>query len=281
MRKLIARSIATYAFLAPSHRGKHWLLRSTSAVLGPLNLPTPEGIELPVLLGSAMDLAYLRSSGPDEKGTVRGALSTLRPGDTFVDIGANLGYYSILAGRRVGRAGKVFSIEPSPREYVRLLRALSRNGVSDRCIPLNVAMSHCGGVVSLGVDPYHTGLNRVLPSENSQEGSCLVASCSGDELLLPLVPDVGEIGIKVDVEGHEYAVLSGMKGLLTTGRVRFVVVEITRKFLERSGSSKNQLLGLMGDLGFRPTVSSSEWQYDEVFVPASMHEVSEPGASKC
>jgi hypothetical protein len=57
-----------------------------------------------------------------------------------------------------------------------------------------------------------------------------------------------------------------MRSCLKSENVRSIVVEITPKYLEKFGHAKDHIYELMDDCGFNPTVSSSDWQYDEVFI---------------
>jgi Methyltransferase FkbM domain len=72
--------------------------------------------------------------------------------------------------------------------------------------------------------------------------------------------------VKIDVEGAEYAVLSGMKSFLKKNNLKTVIVEITPKFLKRFNHNKDGIYALMEECGFQATVHSSDWQYDEVFI---------------
>jgi FkbM family methyltransferase len=264
LRRFVSDAVSLYSTKVPEVRGKNFLIRSLGRLVGPVVLPTPAGPSLPILLSSSMDLAYLRPSGPDEGGTIRRAISSLAKGDIFIDVGANVGYYTVLASKQVGADGRVFAIEPSKREFNRLVDSLSVNNATGNCVALNVALGRQNHLVSLIVDDNHTGLNRIgtKPNRNSSEVACFRV----DDLLVPLLPQHGAIGIKIDVEGYEYDVLLGMRELLRSKRVTFVVVEITGSFLERAGSSAEQLFSFMQAQEYRPTVHGTDWQYDEVFV---------------
>ncbi|MEM6996443.1 MAG: FkbM family methyltransferase, partial [Myxococcota bacterium] len=58
-------------------------------------------------------------------------LERLEPGDTFVDVGANLGYYTVLAAKKVGPSGRVFAFEPDPESFALLKRNVDRNGLTN------------------------------------------------------------------------------------------------------------------------------------------------------
>ena len=137
----------------------------------------------------------------------------LKPGNTVIDIGANVGYYTLLAGRCVGDTGKVISFEPSTHIYKQLLNNIALNS------NMNIEAKQYAISDSVGlVDFYYAG-------DNIQGNSSIMASHGGkkmetvktisfDEIaeMLPL----GEINlIKIDVEGAEALVLKTLEKYLS------------------------------------------------------------------
>lgn len=76
----------------------------------------------------------LRRDGVWELAETRFLLATLLPGQTFVDVGAHLGYFSVLAARRVGPTGSVIAVEPEPRNLRLLRQNLARNGCTNAAV---------------------------------------------------------------------------------------------------------------------------------------------------
>jgi hypothetical protein len=129
IRALVGQVAMMYALHVPSHRGKWRLLHTIDSLLGPFDLCTPhDRIVLRVFTSSLMDASYFRrESAQDDQSVVTRAVRRLGPGDVFVDVGANCGCLAALASRAVGPDGLVVAIEPSSREFGRLLITIERD----------------------------------------------------------------------------------------------------------------------------------------------------------
>lgn len=155
----------------------------------------------------------------------------LSPGQTFVDIGANCGYWSAYALSRVGRNGEVHAFEPVP-EYFALLQRLAELNPDYRVIANPVACGAQPGVFDMAVIPprvenfdnYNTniGSSSLAPGflDHARELTETVAVnvIALDDYVREREIDLDRIGlIKIDVEGFESAVFDGMQGVLTRG----------------------------------------------------------------
>lgn len=138
-------------------------------------------------------------------------LDEVRPGATFFDIGANVGYYSILASRLVGTSGRVAGFEPLIRNLSYLQRHVELNRADNvRILPF--ALSSENTILS-----FSTGENSAMGHLDSNGGGeFLVPTVSLDEIAekLGLTPDV----IKMDVEGAEMEVFRGATRILNEAR---------------------------------------------------------------
>ncbi|MCA1706671.1 MAG: FkbM family methyltransferase [Actinobacteria bacterium] len=134
----------------------------------------------------------------------------LKPGRVFVDVGANLGWFTSNAARWVGSSGTVVAIEAAPALFEKLVAQVKANDL-DNVRTVNEAAGATSGRVRIQPGPAaHTGLTRVVPS----------LSASVDEVPLRPLPSIlteDEIArcraIKIDVEGSEYDVVRGMETL--------------------------------------------------------------------
>jgi len=276
IRTLIGKLAVQYAYRMPNHRGRFRAFTVLDRLFGPFHLRTPAGPVLEVFLSSSMDLSYYRPDGSLDSGPgsldliVPQLISRLHPGECYVDVGANIGWLTCLAAEKVGPSGRVIAIEPSAREYLRLLRGLALNRTSN-VIPVHGAFGADASVGILEVAAAHTGLNHLTGTASplSETGTTVqVPVWTGDALLPPLV-GARPVGlVKIDTEGAELLVLTGLQRFLAATRPRHVVVEITPEFLRGFGAEKSMIYDLMSRLGFQPTVRAEEAQYDEVFVPA-------------
>jgi FkbM family methyltransferase len=174
----------------------------------------------------------------------------LRPGDTFIDVGANIGYYSLLASKLVGKGGSVVAIEASPAIFRELEANLFRNRVTN-VRAVNVAASDCRGKVRLFRGPEHnfgeTSLFEVPGSKAEGE----VDSAPLGEILKPGELEKARV-IKIDVEGAEGAVLPGFVPLLNSSRSDLeMIVEFHPHFLTEAGKSADELVRRLTDVGFQ------------------------------
>ena len=184
---------------------------------------------------------YIAAHGVWEREEADFLRATLRPGHTFLDVGANVGYMTLLGARSVGTAGQVIAVDPD-RANVRLLRAnLWRNGASARVLPL-AAYSRVGFIPFVRSE-IHPGDHQVR--EGSEEG--VLIPCSRlDELLGNLHVDVA----KIDTQGVDHEVLEGMAGLLRRNPAMVVLTEFWLEGLSERGVDPVAVLGRYGELGF-------------------------------
>lgn len=129
----------------------------------------------------------------------------LKPGDTFLDIGENIGYHTLLGSRLVGPAGRVIAIEASPRIFDVLARHLAENGAAN-VDPINVAVSDRAGTLTLyDGGAFNLGSATTLPSRGLPAIGT-VQALPLDQILSPA--DRSRIRlIKMDVEGAEPQIL--------------------------------------------------------------------------
>jgi FkbM family methyltransferase len=164
----------------------------------------------------------LLEEGVWERETTRYITTILKPGNVFLDIGANAGYFSLLAGRCVGPAGRVLAVEPNPAmaEQVRLNAA--RTGLKNVEVA-EVACSGCSETrkLFLGI-PYFTGQTS-LSEQNVKWKDCIDVPCvQADQLCSTYGLSRIDL-IKIDVEGAEQEVLRGMDVILREIRPHIVM----------------------------------------------------------
>jgi FkbM family methyltransferase len=278
IKHLIGKLGLAYALKAPNHRGKFRFLNLLDQMFGPFVINnSDEQICLTVYLSSSMDTSYFRNPTSASLGKLSGKsidevapllVKELRLGDVFIDIGANIGFLSIMASKRVGASGLVVAIEPSSREYGRLLANLARNQVGN-VIPVHAALGEKSSIVDLEIAPHHTGLNRLSADGAQSDCRLKVPMFFGSGLLSKLLPRQTPALVKIDVEGAEVLVLRGLRNYLMKTQPANVVVEVTPQFLARYHTTKEELYGIMAGIGYRPLFNLSETQFDEVFRPAS------------
>jgi len=255
----------------PQIRGQHRLQIIFDSILGPAKLRARQNIKLQGFYSSIQDMAFLRKKS--ENPLLEELICGLPESATFVDCGANCGFYSALASSVLGESGMVISIEPSPREYKRLLYARESNTSACQWITANCALGPTEGVAAIDSGVGHTGMNQIarkVSSEESKQSSNKVIPVFIERLDRILDASTHERPtvdlVKIDVEGYELQVVRGLVAHLQAKRISKLVIEITDRFLKMNGDSKEMLFDFMKIHGYFPTVQSNEWQYDEVFV---------------
>ncbi|MEU6959244.1 FkbM family methyltransferase [Streptomyces chrestomyceticus] len=174
----------------------------------------------------------------------------LRPGDVFVDVGANIGYYSLLASRLVGEKGAVVALEASPDFHRVLRKQVAINGCGN-VRAVNAAISDREEMLTFILASSHNmGANSIVPYAGEAESTFEVAAqplsdvLSTDELARARV-------IKIDVEGAEGSVVRGLVPLLDQLRSDAeLAIEVTPQRMLELGESAEELLGALRAHGF-------------------------------
>jgi len=189
----------------------------------------------------------LREDGIWEPYETTLVLAALQPGDVFVDVGANIGYYPVIAAGRVGRDGAVFAFEPDPDNFRLLRQNLQLNGCSDCVSAFEAGLSDqtLSGQLFLSED--NAGDHQVFACGTDRR-SLSVSLHHGGDFLRDRLQRIDLL--KIDVQGAEYAVMSGLLPLLRTlPEVPRIIIELTPLSLRQAGSSGRQLVELLATLG--------------------------------
>jgi FkbM family methyltransferase len=174
-------------------------------------------------------------------------LGLLRRGDVFVDVGANIGYFSVLAASLVSAEGAVFAFEPEPENF-RLLQANAALNALQNCItPVHAALSDAAGEGRLFLSADNLGDHQVYASEEARP-SVPITLYNGSEFLQDRLQRLDLL--KVDTQGSEYQVIAGLLPLLLQlQRKPRVLIELTPHSLRQAGASGRALIELLAQLG--------------------------------
>ena len=181
----------------------------------------------------------LRKTGVWEPLETQVVLALLRPGDGFVDLGANLGYYSVLSALRVGTRGSVLACEPDPVNFALLERNLRSNAVPWVCA-MRCAVSDSSGDAKLYTSADNQGDHRLYDSGDGRAHTptsvtTLDSLCAATAAQWHL--------IKLDTQGSEARILGGASKLSALEGDRLCwILEFWPFGLERSGVGWRALL---------------------------------------
>jgi FkbM family methyltransferase len=175
-------------------------------------------------------------------------LHTCRPGMTFLDIGANIGYYTALAQTLMKQSGRIISLEPDPENFSFLQKTVSANGGTGVECVRKAASDHAGSM-TLFTNSENRGDNRLYANQLANS-TCEVEVVTVDALLEGLgVPAVDFI--KMDVQGYESHVLGGMIETLRRSPRLTLLSEFWPEGLRSAGGSPEAYLSRLADLGFK------------------------------
>ena len=167
----------------------------------------------------------------------------LRSGDTFIDIGANIGVLTLLGASQVGSRGKVYAFEPNPGVYSRLKHHIEINDLAEIVSAHQLALGEEDGIAYLSASGRHLGGGTLTKGQEGIE----VPIKKAEEVVgnLPEEPII----VKIDVEGFEQKALNGMRNLLKYQEIG-LLIEVTDAFLKRVGDSASNLYEFLHQYGF-------------------------------
>ncbi len=247
--------------------------RATSAFPEPLPPDTTSDVstEIGDLFMHAADRVmtpFIREHGFWEAAEAAFLRRILKPGHTFLDIGANVGYFSVLASPLVGQSGRVVAVEPEQRNLALLKANLWRNGCGNAVV-LPIAAHRHTGFLPLRLDEENRGDHQV----GWREGASVLVPCARlDDLLGDLPVDV----IKIDTQGVDHDVIAGLSGLLTRATRPTILCEFWLEGMERRGVDPWQVAVGYQELGFALALLRDELGEH----PASAAEVVEAAAAE-
>lgn len=183
--------------------------------------------------------------------------SLLKPGMTFIDIGANFGTYTLFGAGRVGEHGRVIAIEASPAIAALLHESVLMNGFADYCDVLRCAAGAEEGTVLLHQFATRKGSSTMLAHiaevAQAEYGETITAQQVDCRTLDSIVEDLALERIdlvKIDVEGVEYEVLRGARAALIRHRPRLVFEWHSSFFAGREGVAQALYALMTGELGY-------------------------------
>lgn len=170
-------------------------------------------------------------------------LHFLRKGDLFVDIGANVGSYTVLASAHVGAS--TISVEPVPSTFSKMEQNISINKIEKIVSPLNIALGSEESTLQ-----FTTTLDTVNHVATSQETNTIQVEVNTLENVLGIqIP----ILIKIDVEGFETEVMKGAEGILLNRSLKAIIIELNGSG-ERYGYDETAIHDMLLGHGFTPCI---------------------------
>ncbi len=171
----------------------------------------------------------------------------LQKGGTFVDIGANIGQHSMFAASIVGDTGKVFSFEPIPYIYNQLLDSVHINHFEKIVTVHNIALGTENKNDTLYIETNNVGGSSIVAPHGTKTEAIQINIRKGDDIL----EQISNIHlIKIDVEGYEYEVLSGIEKTLRIHRPTIILEFSGELYISKKNNDGEKIISLLENIGY-------------------------------
>lgn len=258
------RTFAEAVIRSPDRRGKSRLLKFLLRCLNGTPVRSRYGPLIRVRADDYTNRSAVTGMYHADYDDVFEEVTKLRPGMAFIDVGANAGLFSMVAGERIGPNGAVIAFEPSLRVFRDLVENATLNGLRS-FYPFNVAFGGSTRIARFSSgSAAHTGGGHL-----NGDGDIAVLQVSAGELDSMMEEIIGERSTvaKIDVEGAEELVIDSLHSWFARPQVEKVIVEIDPKHLARFGGTAETLYGKMSAMGFHGLRGiGATHHYNEIFV---------------
>lgn len=185
--------------------------------------------------------------------------SFLCPGDIFVDVGANIGLFTLIAAKLVGEKGSVYAFEPCSLTYNRLKSNIKLNGFSNVYCQ-QVALSNCNSQenITLSLDGFDAWNSLAKPTAGEVFASELINTMRWDDFAVQHQLQGKVTLMKIDVEGWETYVLSGGAETLSREDAPTLLIEFTEQAARLANSSCHKLYQTLEKLGYQMFIYNSD-----------------------
>ncbi|WP_417598801.1 FkbM family methyltransferase [Oceanospirillum sp.] len=185
----------------------------------------------------------------------------VQKGDTCLDIGANIGYYTSLFANLVGPAGRVLAFEPDRYNFDLLTANMEKH--PNRCVVecFRLALSDNPGFGSLFKCDVNRGMHRLYDSVCCSDEAENVEVVCGDSLCEGVV-DV----IKIDIEGYEFYALRGLSSVIKRSSDIKILTEFSPLSLLEAGSSTADFARFLLELEFYPSTINGNGELDTIYI---------------
>lgn len=193
--------------------------------------------------------ASLIQSGNYEPDTARIIFDILMEGNVFIDIGANEGVFSCLAGKRIGVSGRVIAVEPQSRLRDMLRINLALNGIENCEIVTKALSNEITATLSL-FPTLNTGASSLVNSYRWSRRKEVVSTISFDTLLSETGIEVVDL-VKIDVEGYEKEVVDSMLPAVCAGKIRHCLLDYHASILKNRNIKPENIHNLLVRSGMK------------------------------
>lgn len=199
-----------------------------------------------IYVDASDSLGLMRNVGIFEPFETEVLKERIHPGDVVVDIGANIGYYTLIFARIAGEHGHVYAFEPDPLNFGLLKKNVEINGYRNVTL-VQKAVADTDGMLHLYLCEENRGDHRIYDSRDNR-GSIEIEAVRLDTYFRDRNINIGFI--KMDIQGAEYSALRGMQEVLRRNRDLKIATEYWPIGLHRCGTAPGEYLAALLNSGF-------------------------------
>lgn len=196
--------------------------------------------------GDSLDLSINGVYGELDTKIIR---DNIKEGDIVIDVGANIGYYTLIFAQLVGKTGKVFAFEPEPKNFEILKKNIEINNYQNVVVEQKI-VSDTSGMIKLFIAEQGIVGHRIQQKTNSQKFIEMESIILDDYLKKLNLSDKINF-IKIDVEGAEPKVLEGSKEILETSSNLKIFTEFNREDIKKYNYNPENILLLLSKNNFK------------------------------
>ena len=191
------------------------------------------------------DSLGLSVTGTYEPNELEVVKQEVHEGDIVLDIGANIGYYTLMFAKLVGEQGQVFAFEPEPENFALLQQNVEINGYHN-IVLVQKAISNQNGTIQLYLCDDNQGMHRIYDSVCCNSSIAIESIRADDYFQASQQIDF----IKMDIEGAEYAALQGMHNILIQNQAVKIMTEFSPLALFEYGFDSRDYINTLLKYGF-------------------------------
>ena len=207
-----------------------------------------------------------------DKFEVESLKQIIKKGDIVVDLGANIGYYTLILAQLVGKSGHVYSFEPDPSNFEILSKNVKENK-HDNVTLVQKAISDKNGKVELYVSKRNLASHRIFDAEDNRE-SIEVDVTTLDEYFKKFKKPIKFI--KMDVEGAESAAISGASKIIQDSKNLVIMMEYFPKWIKKFGDIPEEILRSLVEKKFKLfNINQKNKKLDSILITNFVEEYNE------
>lgn len=177
-----------------------------------------------------------------------------KTGQIIIDVGSNVGYYTLKFAKDVGKTGKIISVEPDPDTFYILKKNCKLNNFTNVEL-YNFAIGDHSGIEKLFKSKTHSGKSSLSSNSDKSNDFVTVELVTLDELLEDKFPNID--WLKIDVEGSELGVIKGCPNILS--KTKKILLEIHEEVLKKQNEKPEEIIKILTDSGFKIRTFNEYW----------------------